>query len=315
MLIIIEGIDRTGKSTLADAIAEKVGGEVIHSSKPTRHPLREYETRLKDYVPGTGQHLILDRWHVGELVWPEIFGRKSEYDFAMFAHTEMFLRSRGALLVYATRDDHEQHARELIEFGEPIDWDQAARALDLFDRALVSRYWNESEYNFNNVKLANEVNHIVNRAKAFENRAHSIMNVTTEYVGTEDPRVLLVGERQNDKPGRIMDAPSVPFAPYRNTSGHFLLEELTRDGDAHWRGVGICNAFKDDGSPENLHDLWHVLGRPSVIALGNKAHRQSWEELGEFLDPRMVPHPQYVRRFKRSEGPGYYLGLLKEALV
>src|SRR4051812_36778846 len=80
LLIVVEGNDLCGKTSLARRIAQLIGGEVRHAGPPTRCSIEEYETALDGYDPRSGEHLILDRWHVGEYVWLKIFGRESDFD-------------------------------------------------------------------------------------------------------------------------------------------------------------------------------------------------------------------------------------------
>lgn len=73
MIIIIEGTDGVGKTTIAKAMAEKLGYEYRHTGPPTQ------ETWQDEYLYPlvTMRHVVLDRWHVGEMVWPAIFRRES----------------------------------------------------------------------------------------------------------------------------------------------------------------------------------------------------------------------------------------------
>ena len=116
-LLIVEGLDRTGKSTLADIVSEKMGADVLHFSKPKVHPLNEYLYPLEDMDPDAS--LVFDRYHVGEVVWPEIWDRETPYDFAMHTYVEMVLRSRGAHMVRTLRDMDEIRA-QLVAEDEPL---------------------------------------------------------------------------------------------------------------------------------------------------------------------------------------------------
>lgn len=102
MLIIIEGPNCAGKSTLAAQLqieAEDAGQEVElrHAVAPTRPPWIEY-TDI-DYEPGRGKTLILDRWHLGEEVYGPLLRGESGFTPMKFELTERFLRDKGALLV------------------------------------------------------------------------------------------------------------------------------------------------------------------------------------------------------------------------
>src|ERR687897_2440373 len=82
LLVILEGPDGAGKSTLSRELAASLRAAYpadsiseFHKGPPHHHPLVEYEQPLFHYRPGTGRHIICDRWHVGEAVYPEVLGR------------------------------------------------------------------------------------------------------------------------------------------------------------------------------------------------------------------------------------------------
>jgi len=79
MITIIEGADGTGKTTYAQKLSERFNAKYLHAEQP--------KTRLwsDEYIrPITSQNMILDRWHLGEVVWPKIYGRQSLFDETTF---------------------------------------------------------------------------------------------------------------------------------------------------------------------------------------------------------------------------------------
>src|SRR5690606_40757215 len=104
MLCILEGPDGSGKSSLAERLIQRIletpryAEDVVdyaHKKRPTEDSLlAEYLRPLADYEPGRHRHLILDRWHLGELVYPEMTDRQTLATAAEFTYLEMFLRSR-----------------------------------------------------------------------------------------------------------------------------------------------------------------------------------------------------------------------------
>src|SRR3982751_3015453 len=113
MLIILEGPDCAGKSTLASKLACELEKQfpsntvtLLHKGPPEAHPLDEYEWPLLSYRPQRGQHIICDRWHWGESVYPTVLGRPSLLDDGIRFHIEMMLRSRGAVVVHVSAHDH-----------------------------------------------------------------------------------------------------------------------------------------------------------------------------------------------------------------
>jgi hypothetical protein len=299
LLIIIEGVDCTGKSTLADELAFNAMGEVIHRSKPARHPLEEYVIDIARYSPVDWNRTIIgDRWHVGETVWPTIFGRRTDFDLAMFTYVEAFLRSRGALMVHATGELHAIAAR-LEERGDDLlDPSDLGRAWEMFHERF--RRMNTLPVVTHSIEDPLVVRHAVDRAAALASTASCGLRVTDHIVGnTFDPQILLVGDEVNT-PGEPL-----PFVPYPSTSGHYLFE-LALD----WPRVAITNAYRD-GAPAPLDVLWRALNRPAVVALG----RRSASVLEDLEVPAgVVPHPQYVRRFHHGRAAAYedYIRLAAE---
>jgi thymidylate kinase len=99
LLVICEGTDGSGKTTLANTLAIMTRGKYLHAGPPKRHPLVEYTEPLSSYAPGTGQDLICDRWHVGELVYGPLYRGRSGLTHNQFRAVEDLLREKGALLV------------------------------------------------------------------------------------------------------------------------------------------------------------------------------------------------------------------------
>lgn len=143
MLIICEGPDLCGKSTLADRLRSYISttthkeARVIHAGPPLADPISEYVTPLADYVPGGGESIILDRWHVGEMVWPGFFGRPTQMGPVEMREIEGFLKERGALLIRCEMSvTNLERALERAEY-EPTSPGDAAHILWLFDDAYL----------------------------------------------------------------------------------------------------------------------------------------------------------------------------------
>lgn len=108
-LIIIEGVDRTGKSTLAQKLVDRFSEagdrhvQLLHFGPPQQGALSEYLQPLLDYDPRVDD-VVCDRFHLGELVWPHFFDRPPRITTSERGLIELFLHSRGAVLVHCTRD-------------------------------------------------------------------------------------------------------------------------------------------------------------------------------------------------------------------
>lgn len=302
MLILVEGSDCVGKSTLVARLAEEVARRddlptndvfTFHAGPPTQHPLDEYVKPLLDYRPDTGRNVICDRWHLGESVYPNVFNRTTQLDAGINAYVDLFLRARGALLVYVDRDATETTDCLATRGDELVTPEQALIIRMGFERALAGCLLPIQLVRGPDVHSA-VVALLVERARVLE-RAYAPLNDFVTYVGTRAPALLLLGDvRHNHTFGDFTDQRTT-FMPYPATSGHFLLNQLVRrHGVESLRHVGVANACDEDDAEQ----LWKSLGQPPTVALGRNAQRvATWAHA--------VAHPQYVRRFQHHEGAAY----------
>lgn len=301
ILIIIEGIDRTGKSTLARRLAERLGThtEIRHAGPPTRSSVEEYESSLNGYDPLDYKHLILDRFHVGEHVWPEIFERSSDMDdVGMKRHVDMFLESRGAVVVYGERDV-EFLLEELVENNEPLHPHDLGKALDLFDRARKFSGRSCPTWNYE-VDGDEKLNAIIDFARCKAERAIALWDLCGPgfVTGSLVPPFLLVGDEQGPKKDTRVEPDKVPFAPFPSTSGAYLMRNLDP-----WRHTMIVNSRdRDTGEPYDLKSIVSGLGDVKVVALGSLADKVLTEQRVRHVT---VPHPQYWRRFHYGQNDQY----------
>lgn len=303
MLIILEGVDRSGKSTLAKMItdllrrlhpADRV--ELLRAGPPMKHPLDEYERPLFHYRPGSGHHIICDRWHIGERVYPSVFGRKTALTNAGTSHIEAFLRSRGALLVYLhaapsvldARLDAERRATPGSSLVDSAQLTVSRHIMDVEARAsTLVRYEVDTTLD----RDMTDARNVVRVAETLERNVLQIAELRT-YVGSENPHLLLLDNARHA--ARAAADPTPALMPYPATSGHFLLSAV--DPFASRSDFGLLNVNDVD----DARRAWEILGEPPAVALGVDAWRSSSEWAAG-----AVPHPQYVRRFFNKHSRWY----------
>lgn len=327
MLIILEGPDCTAKSTLADRIAEVVKRAepdadvtLFHRGPPSAHPLDEYVAPLLDYRPGTGRHVVCDRWHVGESVYPGLLNRHTDMTEDVRLYVEMFLRSRGALLVLCrapddfitecgvARGEPELIVETLIAAARLFDAYGARTALPLVVVDAVNDVLDAPD---DDLSIAEKIVALAND----EDWRTEYLNRFTTYVGPPRPHMLLLGDRRGPASTELTHYGQWPaFAPRPSTSGSWLLttlqvRELTVPIDSLvLSNVGIANACDVDDPRE----LWDALGQPETVALGVNAHRALRNARVVY---RRVPHPQWARRFKFNDRRGYLDALMRGATI
>lgn len=325
-LILIEGPDCAGKTQLAGRVIDHLrrvdpAARVTyrHCGPPTEHPLDEYVEPLLDYRPGTGQHVVCDRWHVGEHVYPAVLGRRTRLSPSVRWYLDAFLRSRGALLVYcaASYDYLRDCALGRVD-DAPADVTTIHDTLERFHRAVASsslpsitedvtgEHATAAEHA---VAVGRTIDRVCALADRFDRDARPLVPFVT-YVGPPRPALLLVGDRRGVPSTELEDHGAWPaFVPRLSTSGDYLLSTLASaelrvhihgltDGD-----VALVNANDVD----DVRACWDVVGRPAVVALGRNAERTL-----RALDVphRAAAHPQYARRFHYHRRERYLAQLL-----
>lgn len=294
MIIAVEGCDGVGKTTFVNMLKEVIEEQesrtdhrpvrVIHASQPVKPALEEYELDIRDYDP-SGEHLILDRWHWGELVYGELYRGKSQLEAQGLIHVDKFLDSRGAVMIHMDLDE-EETLRRLRSRGEDyLKEEHVSLVLDLFRHVAAMSVMTEKHVLINPVRFEAIATAILGYLR--ESYAEELRPYGT-YVGPRFPEYLLLGEKRND--------PSWPsaFVPQRATSGFFLLGALSR---GVLRDAGIANACE-----ENLPWLVETLRHPRTVTLG-KAAGKAADEAG--IEHRNLPHPQWVRRFHNKRQSEY----------
>lgn len=285
MLIVLEGVDGAGKSTLTERLCDTLGPGALrlHSGPLESDPLREYEWRLKDYVPGSGQHVVCDRWHVGELIYGPLYRGQSRLTEPMRRHVEMYLDRLGAHKLVVSGSITTILSR-LTSRGEDY--------LQPNHLGMVWDFYNEYAYaNGWGIVTSDELpSHVIGLARKKELEA-ARLNPFRSYVGPTHPRHLLLGVRRGQT-RHNRPAYESCFVPYTDTSGHYLLEALNATSV---QDVGMANAAEED-----VASLWSTLGRPNVVALGADAER-----LARAVPHSTAYHPSYVKRFQNKNLKAY----------
>jgi thymidylate kinase len=314
MLCVIEGPDGAGKSFIVDALTREIErrhpGEPVEvlrrgAPSPKSHALDEYVVPLVSYRPSAGRHVICDRWHWGEVVYPRVLDRSTTMSAGVFEYVEAFLETRGALVIYVNPgpDAVARNLTRRVEAGKPLGetppYDQVTREFhDAYLRSSTSTFLVTYEFDAAVAKPLVDLAEVVERVGT-----HLSRYVT--YVGAPRPNYLLVGDARN---GGAAESDRPGFMPYPATSGDYLLKSLTLlPPPLGARGrYGIINA-------NDVDDVVHLYKRvlvPHVVALGNRAHAKL-RELG--ISHGVVPHPQFWRRFL-ARFPGEYATLIFRAL-
>jgi hypothetical protein len=144
-LIVLEGLDRTGKSSVAHMF-EKQGYELVHMSAPDKEMTKPgyegptYLEQMVEMLTGfSGHNVVLDRSHYGELIWPQIYGRQSllsDEDVEYLREIEANLDTTRILM---HDPNNEAHWQRCVENQEPLTKPQFVKARSLFS-SMADKY-------------------------------------------------------------------------------------------------------------------------------------------------------------------------------
>lgn len=137
-MIILEGADGTGKTTLANALARKLNGMVLHAGFDKRWDIRQYHSAIITsayFYENAGCPTIIDRWAVSEEVYGRVFRGGAAYDTASLVKDAVL--SYDPILIYCRNDKAaENHKKNMAEREEM--YDDMTEVAKVFDEVLQS---------------------------------------------------------------------------------------------------------------------------------------------------------------------------------
>jgi thymidylate kinase len=305
VLIIVEGTDLAGKSSLVRDLTRRamnlnVRVTAIHAGPPGLFvdPLDEYELALlplRNAALDPGQLVLIDRWHLGELVYGPLLRGHSRLSAAQFEHIERFLDALGAVrIIIEPEGEDALRARYAARGDELLTLDQVLEVRRWFHQAAATYHWRLVTSPASDRVLTD----LLVWAEVACVRVQCLLPFPG-YVGSSTPILLLVGDEPNGHvPGT---QPNPAFLPIGKNSGHYLIDSLLLGSNSIMRSSGqwgLANA--NDGT--DVWALWDLLARPRVVALGNRCYAT----LSELKIPATpARHPQWVRRFQHARQAAY----------
>lgn len=302
MMIVVEGPDGAGKSTLVSALDRalwKAGRGCVltcHKASPRRPALEEYAHDLAFYRPGSDLDLVLDRSWVSEDVYGPLWRGQPLPPFVRL-YLDAWAQARGAVWVVLDAPDHELVRRVTEHRGDDLVTEaEEVRVLASLYRELQptpSAAWNR----VTTVDEGGWTEAIIEMAARADDITAGLRDHPT-YVGHPRPSTLFLGDKRSD---RVADAgyasafPPTPGSAAQQVLWPALADLATSRTVGDW---GLANAGEED-----VAALWNALGRPKVVALGMNAGAVT-RAAGVPLDGS-APHPQYVKRFFYSRRHEY----------
>lgn len=309
-MIICEGPDNSGKTTLANELAERFGLEYCKSRGPGTN--YDWWMQILTDSPEALSEVVLDRFYFSELVYGIIVRGRIKLDPQQREVVESLLTTAQPLVVRCKliRD-------EVLFNGRPqtFDWETTLKAEDYYDRILG----HQSSFMVVPYRalVEGDLDQVLSAAKFY-------LDVMPQWV--ERRKLLSHGRGQMDRADLMIVGQQfardnkwkVPFE--RSRSGR-LIHDVLRQTLWPMKRLWITNAYKESNglSTGNMGALTAeaVTIKPRfVLTLGNKATGLWSVVCGQNEECAAIPtmklfHPGYwLRKGSREEALDYYIEAL-----
>ena len=292
MYIIIEGIDKVGKSSLARYISSEFNVPIKKFSKPEGDVYLEY----MKFLCGNPGITICDRFYLGELSYGPVKRGKSDLNPNEVMNIEMTLMARKPLLIYASTDTKTIKANFIKDKEEYVTIKDVVPLKQHFNQAIKNSLLNWYQFDYQTdgdySKITPLIEHWFDNSQDDQPRIQKA--VTNRLIGNIDASVLLVGDVGNVKlKERRSASVSVPFDFGKSSS---YLKEALILAKVNPRDIAITNYTKHhlDYKSGIIDELNCLQNLKKVIFLGKVKQDLT---LSTNLDVKSIKHPSWASRF------------------
>lgn len=324
-LILLEGADGTGKTTLAKFLVERYGGHYIHLTYRYPNNMFEYHAAALHRAVKLSESrlVVLDRQWVSESLYAEAYRGGTKWPHMGRLFDRVMLKHAG-LYVFCLADSLTTHAErfEKLKTERPELFDNATKVASLYERL----YWGDDQFpgygyardwarkggfQLHATAYAYRIEHEGKNLGVFAQLLEDKMQAMrfTQYKYALEPfnynflghagfaSYLFIGDRIN-KTNR-----QIAYPWYANINSSLFLNECL--SDLGWVEDQFCYVNINDP-----HGMTHALDVMSRFHLRPIALGRSAQKLLKLPEHSFVPHPQAGRRFM---GRPHYVELLREA--
>lgn len=288
MIIILEGENKTGKSTIAKYISKKYHFRYWKCSQPEGDPYVEYMSILKN-IEKVGGNWVLDRFLWGEQVYGPIYRGKSQIDDQQFRNIELKALALGAEVIYCY-DRIENIARRFKADNE--DWaneKNIKKTLLLYDKVVRKSIL---PITLHRMKTRDDItiNGVLDQMEIIKNKVYK-----TVIGNTRNPRIVFIGDKRNENQKKKYKKFAQPFD--FGPASKFFFENLKKVGIELYN-VAIVNSDSKELN-KFLKDMFFCADDAIFVALGGSAS-DKLSKLGWNVYYNLC-HPQYANRFHHND--------------
>ena len=303
-VVVLEGPDGCGKSTVADYFTKGKDWEYGHYGAPTGPAYKFYRAGVQHHVGPT----VLDRYHHGSIVYGSIF--RGSPDLSHFQHwlLEAELASRQAVMVYVSVPlaQQLQVLRErnttTDKFEDP---DKQVAIREMYEKTIWNSVLPVIHFDWTAGMTPQGLYEYIGVDLVRRSASNPLKGVPA--LGRPTAPFILVGDEPSTR-SKLVDLykkhgvtdevaasrlKNIGGAPFNSTSGEYLYQALA-EGKL-LRSVCVFNSLQMDGT--EVKDLWGgewpFADEQRVVALGRAASKRL---SAAGVRHKVIPHPQWWRR-------------------
>lgn len=297
MFIILEGIDKQGKTSLANHLSKKLGIPIKKFSKPEGDPYIEY----MEFLLETKEPMILDRYYLGELAYGPVKRGKAGLNNWQVRNIEMLLLMRAATYYYCYTDEVTTRANFEKDNEDYAMKEDILPLADAFNKAQHLSRLPWLRFDYRKDPKYKEVDRVIDQWWNNVTRHLDTIKsmIESRAVGNFFAKTLVIGDVSNIgiEQARYREV-NVPFA--NGPSAELIYKSIPSI-------VALSNAKK--AHSHELVDLKDELSLPfleKVICLGNEARKsfELWEnnyKISKRINVMKTFHPAYALRGGMTE--------------
>jgi hypothetical protein len=287
MIIIFEGPNGVGKTTIAKNVSDIYNLNYIKESKP----VGGYKYYIKRSLEE--KDCVFDRFHLGEFVYPSLMNDEREIMNDWQQHLiERILQIKNALLIYCDSTYENKKNIFLTRGEEYVSIDKIEDESLLFKECVERSILNRIHID----PLSNNYENLYNFIEKYNNNLDKNF-IKYESIGCFYNPIMLIGERYGS--GEDFNfGKNIYLKTFIDTklSSRYLHQALKNFKQKFY----ITNLYKVENNEINLKLITEEINliKPTkIILLGNKVEKL-FKELN--LLYYKMPHPQYYNRFKNK---------------
>lgn len=297
--IILTGIDKSGKSTLAREMSKRFYMPVVNRLLPKKNIFIE----CIDFLTDSAAPMIVDRFHLDEEVYGPIKRGCSRFDFRQLKIIELMMLTHGTVNIFTYGQEKDIKDRFIKDKESFLTLKDIKPVLKKYEEEIV-----KSSLKWFRYKIGDDIEEFIQDIQVHILKHQDIIGKTSNFVkyrtiGSLYGKVLMVG----DKYGDMLLPPLVPFG--NNAPGLSLFEAIEKS-ELDWNDVILTNAFKSMPNVNDYDALEEELNLPfvsTVLCLGNNSYNAVIEHK-EKLKAKMIykiPHPSSAFVYQHQNVDNY----------